>query len=47
MPGISEETAKRVLELAPMYKVKLHDLHGYRFQLFHFGRGSWKVVPRV
>ena len=31
LPGISEETAKRVLELAPMYEVKLHDLHGYRF----------------
>ena len=46
-PGVSKEIAKRVLELAPMYEVKLHDLHGYHFQHFHFGHRSWKVVPRV
>ena len=26
LPGISEETAKRVLELAPLFKIRLHDL---------------------
>ena len=26
LPGISEETAKRVLELAPLFEVRLHDL---------------------
>ena len=26
LPGISEETAKRVLELAPLFEIQLHDL---------------------
>ena len=47
LSGIYEETAKRVLELAPRFEIRLHDLQGYRFQLFHFGCGKWKVVPRV
>ena len=47
LPGISEENTKRVLELAPLFEIRLHDLSRYRFQLFHFGRGKWKVVPRV
>ena len=28
LPGISEETAKRVLDLAPLFEIRLHDLRG-------------------
>ena len=31
LPGISKETAKRVLELVPQYDIRLHDLQGYPF----------------
>ena len=28
LPRISEETAKRVLDLAPLFEIRLHDLGG-------------------
>ena len=38
---------QRVLRTALGFEMRLHDLGGYHFQLFHFGRGKWKVVPLV
>ena len=47
MDGVSEETAKRVLKVAPSYDLRLNELGQYRFQLFRSYGGRWKVVPRT
>lgn len=47
LPGISVETARKVLEITLKFEVHLHDLSGSRFQLFHDGREKLKVVPHV
>ena len=51
LPGISQEIAKRVLELALLYDIRLHDLHVCRFYLFHFSRAllgcSFELITKL